>query len=146
MVEFALCLPLLAMLSLGTIDLGRAFQLSQRAKAAAREAAAYASRHPGQQDSTGGGSCADPANAAWHGHQEGGTTYTFTFSPSQSGCVTDPTALPASLQPGQNIKVTATTTLTLMTPFIRSIVGGNPKVSSSVCMTISGGTPTTVAC
>src|SRR5207302_4290657 len=42
LVEFALVLPFVVIIALGTIDLGRAYQLQNRLKNAAREGAAFA--------------------------------------------------------------------------------------------------------
>lgn len=140
MVEFALCLPLLAIVVFATIDLGRAYQTWEQVKNSAREGAIYASQHPGNQSTTGSDSCADPNNIPWHAHNEGNTvtSYTITISPKDSaGCDTSST-LPVNLQPGQSIKVTAAKTFPLLTPFVSGILGGNPTVSASVQTRIGG--------
>jgi hypothetical protein len=144
MVEFALCLPVLATLTFGLVDLSRAYVITERAKTAAREAAFYAASHPGQLHSVSGSDCADPSNAAWRGAHEGSGTFTFTFSPDLTTC--NPTSMPANLSAGRPIRVTAHATLTLLTPLVGKIVGGNPlNISSSVCVSIEGA-PSTVAC
>ena len=48
-VEFALCLPVLALLVCGVIDLGRWYSAWNETKNAAREGALYAQTHPNQQ-------------------------------------------------------------------------------------------------
>ena len=55
MVEFALLLPFLAVLVLGTVDLGRGFSQQNRLKNASREGAAYAQLKPARVD------CPSPA-------------------------------------------------------------------------------------
>ena len=149
LVEFALCLPVLAVLAFGVVDFGRAYSLTQQARASAREAAFYAASHPGQLHTVAGTACADPANASWRGANAGSGTFTFTFSPDVQNPLTDcngsPDALPAGLGAGQPLKVTATGHLTILTPLIGAIVGNPAKVSATVCVDIAG-PPSTVPC
>jgi Flp pilus assembly protein TadG len=147
MVEFALCVPLLAMLVFGVVDLGRAYAVAERERNAVREAAFYAADHPGQLHNVVGTACADPANAAWRGSNEGSGAYTFTFSPDLAKPATDcnPTTMPAGLGPGQPLRVTATTSLTLFTPLVGQMVGSPLSISATVCVEIEG-PPTTVPC
>lgn len=55
LVEFVIILPILALLVIGVLDFGRAFQTYQRVSNAAREGAFYLASHPGDK-----GACADP--------------------------------------------------------------------------------------
>ena len=145
MVEFALCLPLLAILVFGTIDVGRVYQTWEQAKNAAREGAAYAARQPGAQTSAAG-TCADPNNATWHAVHES-LPFVISYSPSAGGCLTDPTVLAsAGLAPGQPIRVTATTHFQPITPLASVLFGTNPAISASVCVSIVGTTPSSVSC
>jgi hypothetical protein len=145
MVEFALCLPLLAILVFGTIDVGRVYQTWEQAKNAAREGAAFVARHPGAQGSVSG-VCADPGNATWHAVHES-LPFTITYSPSAAGCLTDPGALAgAGLGPGQPIRVTATTHFRPFTPLASVLFGANPAVSASVCVNIVGAAPSPTPC
>ena len=141
LVEFALCLPLLAIVVFGTIDLGRAYQTWEQVKNAAREGAIYASQHAGNQVNVAGSSCADPDNIPWHATNEGKAvaSYTITITPAdtnKAGC--DPGPAQANLQPGQPITVKASTTFTLLTPFVGAFIGGNPTISASVQTRIGG--------
>ena len=52
-VEFALCLPLLALLCLGVVDLARVYTLENQLKNAAREGANYAQTDPLSQKPSG---------------------------------------------------------------------------------------------
>jgi Flp pilus assembly protein TadG len=147
LVEFAICLPVLAMLSLGIVDLGRAYSHSEQARAAAREAAFYAASHPGQLHNVANTACADPANATWRGANAGSGSFTFTFSPDLANPTTDcnPSPLPTGLGAGQPLRVTAKASMTLFTPLIGAITGNPIKVSATVCVDIAG-PPSTVPC
>lgn len=147
LVEFAICLPVLAMLALGIVDLGRAYSLAERARSAAREAAFFAASHPGQLHNVANTACADPANATWRGANAGSGSFTFTFSPNLTNPLTDcnPSPMPAGLGAGQPLRVTATTHLTLFTPLIGAITGNPVQVSATVCVDVAG-PPSTVPC
>lgn len=147
LVEFAICLPAVAILTLGVVDLGRAYSLTQQARAAAREAALYAATHPGQLHNVAGTACADPANAAWRGSNAGSGPFTFTFSPDVANPLTDcnPAPLPAGLGAGQPLRVTATASMAIFTPLVGAVVGNPAKVSATVCVDIAG-PPSTVPC
>jgi Flp pilus assembly protein TadG len=133
LVEFALLFPLLAMLCLGTVDLGRAFKASNEVKNAAREAASFAQTHPGQLIS--GASCADPNNAVWHALNESdtpATSYTVTFNGGGGGC--NPAGpLVAS---GANLTVTVSRPFTVLTPLVRTATGGDPTIRASVTVRV----------
>jgi hypothetical protein len=146
-VEFALCVPMLAILVFGLVDLGRAYTVAERARGAAREAAFYAASHPGQLHNVTGTACADPGNAEWRGSNEGAGSYTFKFSPDLASPLTDcnPASLPTGLGPGQPLRVTATTTMVLLTPLLGQMFGSPMKISATVCVDVQG-PPSTVAC
>jgi Flp pilus assembly protein TadG len=135
LVEFALALPLLVLICLGTIDFGRAYTTWNTVKNAAREGAAFAQSNPGKV--TNSGICADPNNIAWHVHNETstvntyGVTVTRTDGTAITGCNTGTVA--AS---GTTIKVRASTTFNIITPFVRNVLGGNPTVGASVSVRV----------
>ncbi len=147
LVEFAICLPMLAVLSLGIVDLGRAYSLAEQARSAAREAAFYAAGHPGELHNVAKTACADPANATWRGANAGAGSFTFTFSPDLANPQTDcnPSPLPAGLGAGQPLRVTATAHMTLFTPLVGAITGNPVTVSATVCVDVAG-PPSTVPC
>lgn len=138
LVEFALLLPLLALLGLGTVDVGRAYRTVNEVKNAAREAAAFAQLHPAMLAGTG---CTTPDTAQWHARNEGGATAsTFavdiatpagTFSSADAGCG----PFDAAATSGQNITVTVSTPFTILTPLVRSVTG-NPTIRSSVTVRV----------
>ena len=137
--EFSICMPLLIVLASGVMDLGRVFVLHEGLQNAAREAAAYAADHPGQQEA-GTGVCANPNNADWRGANEGkaDSSLAFTYTPAVT-CTTDPTALAAAnLAPGQPMRIKATRTMHTLMPLFTSDL----KVSASVCVAVAGATPT----
>ncbi|HET7035261.1 MAG TPA: TadE/TadG family type IV pilus assembly protein [Thermomicrobiaceae bacterium] len=82
-VEFGLVLPMLLLLMLGTLDLGRAFFDYIQMRNAAYEGARYASRFP--SDTTGA-----KAKVTQHGVPSA-TTISITFDPSNC-CTVDETA------------------------------------------------------
>ena len=139
LVEFAFVLPLLVIVCLGTVDFGRAYARWNAVKNAAREGAAFAQLHPGQLTSAGGGRCADPSNVAWHVHNESSAVNTYAVSVTRSdgsatgvtGCNTG--TVPAS---GSTIKVKASTALPIITPFVRTMLGGDPTISASVAVRV----------
>lgn len=137
LIEFALLLPLLAVVTMGTIDFGRAYQISNQVRNAAREGAAYGALHPGQQyPGTGTTPCAGSENIAWHARKEAGAAsnaYTVSVSPlaSNSGC--NPASPPVAA--GGNLTVTVSTPFTVLTPFVGSIVG-NKTIRSSVTVRV----------
>jgi Flp pilus assembly protein TadG len=149
MVEFALCVPFLVIIVLGTIDGGRLFATWNRAKTAAREGAVYAQTFPVQQVAAAAGGCADPNNITSKAKSEG-SDVTITVSPAVAGCtvwcplktaaVQPPQCanLPASsIQPGDEISVVATTPFTFVTPFARNL-WSDPTVRATVKVTVQG--------
>ena len=138
LVEFSILLPLLALLGLGTVDLGRAYRTANEVKNAAREAAAFAQLHPAE---LAGAGCTGPDTAQWHARNEGGSagntfvvevsTPTGTFTSADAGC--GPFA--AAATSGQNITVTVSAPFTLLTPLVRSVTG-DPTIRSSVTVRV----------
>lgn len=138
LVEFALLLPLLALLGLGTVDFGRAYRTVNEVKNAAREGAAFAQVHPALLAGSG---CTTPDSAQWHARNEGGaaggsfavdvTTPSGTFSSADIGCG----PFSAAATSGQNITVTVSAPFTILTPLVRSITG-NPTIRSSVTVRV----------
>ncbi len=138
LVEFALLLPLLALVCLGTVDLGRAFKTVNEVRNAAREGAAFAQRHPSR---LAGAACTDAGSAQWHARNEGGptgqdfgmvvTTPAGTFDSADSGC--GPFA--AGATSGENLTVTVSTTFKLLTPLLEAVTG-SPTIRSSVTVRV----------
>lgn len=144
LIEFALVLPLLSMLALGAVDLGRAFRTYGQLKNAAREGAFYASTHPGYQTSLsygfGSGSaglCGDPNNVAFHAIGEGGhTDFVVTTTPSLGAG--DCTDTPAGLTAGTNITVTVTKpNFPIISPIFRDLFG-SLTLRSQITVRIAG--------
>jgi Flp pilus assembly protein TadG len=141
LVEFALILPLLALLCLGVLDLGRAAQLQNRLSNASREGAAVAQFRPTAVDCTagsiiGGVRAEDPDLATTEGfavtvtHDDGTTAVAYT------GCGT--TSPPRTIEPGDRVIVTAAADFRLISPMI-SILTGNPlRIARSTEVVIQG--------
>ena len=138
LVEFALLLPLVALVCLGTVDLGRAFKTVNEVKNAAREGAAFAQRHPNRLAGT---ACTTPDTAQWHARNEGGptgagfavavTTPGGVYSSSDSGCA----PFGAAATAGQDLTMTVSTNFSLLTPLLRAVTG-NPTIRSSVTVRV----------
>jgi Flp pilus assembly protein TadG len=133
LVEFALLLPLLALVCLGTVDLGRAYATFNQVKNAAREGAAYAQLQPSRLAGT---ACTTPDSAQWHARNEAGsagsgfavevTTPAGTYSSADTGCG----PFSAAAAAGQDVTVRVSTSFTVLTPLVRAVTG-NPTISSS---------------
>ena len=119
-----------------TIDFGRAYARWNSVKNAAREGANFAQLNPGKVSNTG--ICSDPSNIEWHVHNESSTVNTYAVTVTRAdgtavtGCDVAGT-IPAS---GTTIKVAASTTLSIITPFVESILGGDPTIRASVAVRV----------
>jgi Flp pilus assembly protein TadG len=128
LVEFALVLPVLALLFLGAVDLTRAFYTYIGLQNATREAARVLIDFPYEYDDTAGCSA---------GNQEGQpyvtvscAAGTLTISPAANTGVTPPTRVPGR----KPITVTATATFTPVTFFMTAITGGTITLRASTTM------------
>jgi Flp pilus assembly protein TadG len=135
-VEFALLLPLLALLVFGTIDLGRAYRLNIRLEAAAREAAGFAQTQPnevvcaGPFNDIGDFAVAeDPDLASYPGFEwrvfgnDGGEL--------ASTCRSSSPLLPAQVTSGQKVRVQVGATFSVLTPLVSNIVGSEITMTAS---------------
>jgi Flp pilus assembly protein TadG len=123
LVEFALVLPLLAIITFGTIDLGRAYLMWVQVKNAAHEGANYAQTHPNAQ-LPASSECANPDNVQYRARVDssGSTALNVVTTPSTpdgTGCQLD-IAGPAS---GSSVTVTVDRSFTLYTPLVAGITG-----------------------
>jgi Flp pilus assembly protein TadG len=138
LVEFALVMPLLAMIVLGTIDLGRVYTLQNRLKNAAQEGAAYAQLFPNQVSNTG--ACADPDNITYKALQEdSGAASGFTASVTNtdansviSGCHA------TTVSPGTHVKVTVQASFAVLTPFLSNLMGSPLNVTGTSEVVVQG--------
>jgi Flp pilus assembly protein TadG len=103
MAEFALVLPVLALLAVGVIDLGRAFSLHVALAGAAGEAARYCARHAGDAAGT-----LLRAESSLDGR--------VALDPALTECPDVP--------PGSAVTVVVGATFTPATPLIASLTGG----------------------
>ena len=145
LVEFALVLPFLAMLIMGTIDIGRVYSLQHRLANAAREGAVYAQFFPARIANSG--SCADPENVPYHAlGEDSGAAAGFTINVTN---VATNTTLPSttcilegvagSISPGTRVKVTAQSSFTALTPFVQALLGSSSKtVKQSTEVVVQG--------
>jgi Flp pilus assembly protein TadG len=135
--EFALTLPILAVIVLGTIDVGRAFSMKNRLTNMAREGAFYAQYHP--FDVTG---CAPTSITQVALNEDPTFTSTFpgttvTVSNADTG-VTMPNACGAVATPGTEIRVQVAAPMRLFTPFVGAVTGDTITVSGGVEVVVQG--------
>ncbi len=124
------------MLTLGVVDIGRAFMLSNQMRGAAREAATFVQNHPTAQVPSGT-SCADPNNARWKAlNERGATGAQVQFSPAVA-CGASGAGTP---RPGDEIEVTVSRDLPLLTPFAAQLVGNGStmRVTGRVTVVVQG--------
>ncbi|MDX6234049.1 MAG: TadE-like protein [Nocardioidaceae bacterium] len=141
MVEFALVLPFLAILTCGTIDAGRYYSAWNEAKNAAREGALYGQTHPLEQRPTG--TCTAPDNIEDRAEQELSTnasdsSFTVTITPALvPGCQTLDTPTASPIPAGSNLTVRVTRHVELLTPLVRQMVG-NIDIAAQVTVQVQG--------
>ena len=131
LVEFALVLPILALLALGTADVARAYTLRNRLAGAAREAAAVAQFLPSSYDAscTGAGTRNIKDNAI---AQDPGLQAMTGFSVSEQRKKADgslgakltscPTGNDLAVS-GDRVIVAVSVTMPLLTPLARTVLG-----------------------
>jgi Flp pilus assembly protein TadG len=131
LIEFALILPVLAMLFLGAVDLTRAFYYYIVLENATREAARVLIDYPYQFDDSIACSAAVREAQSYVALTCSGGSPTITISPA-----VDLTANPPHRVPGRKpITVTATTTFTPITIFLQQFLGGTITIRASTTMT-----------
>ncbi len=145
LVEFAILLPLLALVVFASIDLGRLAQNHNRMENAAREGAGIAELHPSSVNSgcQGGRNIVDrtraqnPGLAAQDGFtvtvarkRAGGTT----FQP-YTGCGT--TSI-GTISPGDRVKVTVTADVTATGILTATLFGSEMKLTRSMEVVVQG--------
>jgi len=140
LVEFAILVPVLAILVFGTIDFGRVWQVEEQLKNSAREGANYAQYYPWAQNANT--HCSAPGTVDWHAQQEGGhPDFVVTSSLSASALTSCPTTNPnaktgpfAAFASGSNITITVTQpNFKLLTPMISSII---PSLTPTASVTV----------
>jgi Flp pilus assembly protein TadG len=131
LVEFALILPVLAILFLGAVDLTRAFYYYVVLENATREGARVLIDYPYQFDDSTACSAVVREAQSYVTLSCGGGSPTITISPA-----VDLTANPPHRVPGRKpVTVTATTTFTPITIFLQQFVGGSITIRASTTMT-----------
>jgi Flp pilus assembly protein TadG len=131
LVEFALILPVLAILFLGAVDLTRAFYYYIVLENATREAARVLIDYPYQFDDSAACSAAVREAQSYVTLTCSGGSPTITIAPA-----VDLTANPPHRVPGRNpVTITATTTFTPITIFLQQFIGGTITIRASTTMT-----------
>ena len=143
LIEFALALPLLAILVLGAVDIGRAYSLATRLTNAAREGARFGQYAPEQVATTG--VCTAPDSITWMAsHEDGSNSWTVnvdkmvgTSATALSGCRTmqDPAA---TIRPGDHIRVRVSTSFAILTPLVGQLIGNQVTMTGSQEVVVQG--------
>jgi len=138
LVEFALLLPFLALLTFATIDLGRVYRLQHRLANGAREGAAFAQYFPGYVSNSG--VCADPDNIHYHSLNESGgpSTYTVTVTNMTTGATITGPCTTSGIAPGTKVKVTLSASFSPLTPFARQFIGSPATIRRSAQIVVQG--------
>ena len=138
LVEFALLMPFLALLTFATIDLGRVYALQHRLANGAREGAAFAQYFPGYVSSSG--VCVDPDNIHYRALNENGgaSAYTVTVKNVTTGADITAACTTSGIAPGTKVKVTLSGTFVPLTPFARQFVGSPATVRRSAQIVVQG--------
>jgi hypothetical protein len=137
--EFALLVPFLALLTLATIDLGRAYRLQHQLANASREGAAFAQYFPGQVSSSG--LCTDPDNIRYHALGEDSSAssgFTVTVTNMATGLAITGPCITSGIAPGTKVKVTVSGTFTPLTPFGKQFVGSPATLRKSTQIVVQG--------
>ncbi len=131
LVEFALILPVLAVLFLGAVDLTRAFYYYIVLENATREAARVLIDYPYQYDDSVACAAAVREAQSYLTLSCSGASPTITISPA-----VDLTANPPHRVPGRSpVTVTATTTFSPLTIFLQQFIGSTITIRASTTMT-----------
>jgi len=143
LIEFALALPLLAILVLGAVDIGRAYSLATRLTNAAREGARFGQYAPEQVATTG--VCTAPDSITWMAsHEDGSNSWTVnvdkmvgTSATALSGCRTmqDPAA---TIRPGDHIRVRVSSSFAVLTPLVGQLIGNPVTMTGSQEVVVQG--------
>jgi Flp pilus assembly protein TadG len=141
-VEFALVLPLLAILVFGTVDLARAYQLENRLKNAAREGGRLAQDAPQQVVPNLAARCgAAPDNITYAAtHEETGVSGNFTVTVTNQATNAPITGCTPghSLPGGTRVRVRVSAPLHVLTPFIGNMVGNPVTVNGTYEVVVQG--------
>jgi len=130
-VEFALILPVMAVLFLGAVDLTRAFYYYIVLENATREAARVLIDYPYQYDDSVACAAAVREAQSYVTLTCSGGSPTITISPA-----VDLTASPPHRVPGRKpVTVTATTTFKPITILLQQFIGSTITISASTTMT-----------
>lgn len=141
-VEFALIAPLFVLLTLGVVDIGRAFMVSNQVRGAAREAGAYVQNHPTALVSgADADECPDPQNARWKAlNERGASDARVQFSSTDVALPSEGVCGATGLRPGHSVVVKVSRDLPILTPFVGQFIGDGStmRVSGQVEVVIQG--------
>jgi Flp pilus assembly protein TadG len=138
LVELALVLPFLMLVTFGVIDLGRVYRLQTELKNAARQASVYAQNHPAQAANLG--VCADPENiryAALNEQRSASGNFTVAvFNESTNTAVTGCNVV--SVAAGARLQLTVSSPFHVVTPLLSFVTGTDITVRANVHVVAQG--------
>jgi hypothetical protein len=138
LVEFALVLPLLAVLSLGVVDLGRAYWLKTRLLSAARVGSTYARDYPSQVSV--GPTCADPHNIVYASRHEEGASNGFSVAVANASTGGAPIAgcNTTTIPPGTRVTVVVSAPFEMLTPLLSLVMSESRTLRASSEVVVQG--------
>ena len=143
LVELALIVSVLALLSIGTVDVARAYRLNVRLENAAREAAGFGQITPNQVTCAGANNdikdrarIEDPSLFGHAGYdvavaRETGATFT-------DYDVCEPSDGMTPVSPGDRVRVNVSAEFDVLTPFLSSIIGDPIEMTGSAIVVAQG--------
>ena len=126
--ELAILLPVLLLVLLGAVDLGRVFILTVSIQNAAREGAVFAAANPSCLTAA---QCANPANATYVARQEVGGDPALSVSAT---CT--PSCAASTTAGGARVTVNVSQGFDFLTPFLSDLLGGPLRPSASATAVI----------
>jgi hypothetical protein len=138
-VELALIAPVMVLLVMGVLDLGRGYQMQIRLENAAREGGAFAQLHPNDVSCDTG-----PDVEARVVAEEPGVSATPGFSirvfgENSSGDLVEVTGCGGdTVDSGRRVRVDVSGTYHIMTPLVASVVGSSIEVTGDAEVRVQG--------
>jgi Flp pilus assembly protein TadG len=120
LVEFAIILPILLLMFMGAVDLGRALFVQVALEEAAQEGVVYASHNPKKSGL--------PSSAG-----------TIEYRATRSSDATEVRNATVTYSCGTNVSVRLAYSMPVLTPGIRELLGGSVLISASATATRFGG-------
>lgn len=137
--ELALIAPVMVLLVMGVLDLGRAYQMDIRLENAAREGAAFAQLHPNDAFCESGSDIEARVVAEEPGVSATPGFSVRVFGENSSGDMVEVTGCDGEVVvSGGRVSVDVSATYTIMTPLVASAVGSSIDLTRSAEVRVQG--------